>query len=48
MADKRNTYYETLVKKEWGYTTGVVVMSVLAVMLASFAGSWGIAGPLAF
>jgi uncharacterized membrane protein YedE/YeeE len=47
MEDKRNTYYEILFKKEWSYTDGAVVMSILAVMLASFAGSWGISGPLA-
>ncbi|MDR1362913.1 MAG: YeeE/YedE family protein [Spirochaetaceae bacterium] len=47
MDDKKSTYYETLVKKEWSYTSGAVVMSVLAVMLASFAGNWGVAGPLA-
>jgi uncharacterized membrane protein YedE/YeeE len=47
MEGKKTSYYEILVKKEWSYTTGAVVMSILAVMLASFAGSWGIAGPLA-
>jgi uncharacterized membrane protein YedE/YeeE len=46
MKDKKSTYYEVLVKKEWSYTTGAVVMAVLAVMLASFAGNWGVLGPL--
>jgi uncharacterized membrane protein YedE/YeeE len=47
MEEKKPTYYEILVKKEWSYTTGAVLMSVLAVMLATFAGSWGVSGPLA-
>jgi uncharacterized membrane protein YedE/YeeE len=47
MEDKKSTCYDILVKKEWSYTKGAVVMAVLAVMLATFAGSWGIAGPLA-
>jgi uncharacterized membrane protein YedE/YeeE len=46
MENKKNTYYEMLVKREWSYTTGAVLMAVLAVMLAAFAGSWGVLGPL--
>ncbi|MDR2397646.1 MAG: YeeE/YedE family protein [Spirochaetaceae bacterium] len=46
MENKKTVYYETLIKKEWSYTTGAVVMAILAVMLATFAGSWGVAGPL--
>jgi uncharacterized membrane protein YedE/YeeE len=44
--NKRNTYYEIIIKNEWSYTTGAVVMAILAVMLAAFAGSWGVSGPL--
>jgi uncharacterized membrane protein YedE/YeeE len=46
MEEKKTTYYEILVKKEWSYTTGAVVMAILAVMLAAFAGNWGVLGPL--
>jgi uncharacterized membrane protein YedE/YeeE len=46
MENRKPSYYETLVKNEWSYTTGAVVMAILAVMLASFAGAWGIFGPL--
>jgi uncharacterized membrane protein YedE/YeeE len=47
METKKVSYYEILLKNEWSYTTGAVVMAILAVMLASFAGSWGVFGPLA-
>ncbi|MDL2228796.1 YeeE/YedE family protein [Treponema sp. OttesenSCG-928-L16] len=40
-------YYETLLKKEWSYNSGAVVMTVIALMMASFAGAWGVSGPLA-
>ncbi|MDR1863246.1 MAG: YeeE/YedE family protein [Treponema sp.] len=43
---EKSSYYETLVKKEWSYTTGAVIMAVLAVMLAAFASPWGVFGPL--
>ena len=40
------SYYETIIRNEWSYTSGAVVMAILAVMLASFAGAWGIFGAL--
>jgi uncharacterized membrane protein YedE/YeeE len=46
MENRKPLYYETLIKNEWSYTAGAVVMAVLAVMLASFAGAWGVFGPL--
>ena len=46
MENRKPLYYETVVKNEWSYTAGAVVMAILAVMLASFAGAWGIFGPL--
>ncbi|MDR3173637.1 MAG: YeeE/YedE family protein [Treponema sp.] len=45
--EKKVSYYDTLLKKEWSYTTGAVIMSALAVMLAAFAGPWGVSGVLA-
>jgi uncharacterized membrane protein YedE/YeeE len=45
--EEKNSYYDTLIKKEWSYTTGAVIMSILAVMLMVFAGPWGISGVLA-
>jgi uncharacterized membrane protein YedE/YeeE len=47
MEEKKISYYDTLIKKEWSYTTGAVVMSILAVMLMAFAGPWGVSGVLA-
>jgi uncharacterized membrane protein YedE/YeeE len=47
MEEKKISYYDTLIKKEWSYTTGAVVMSILAVMLMVFAGPWGVSGVLA-
>jgi uncharacterized membrane protein YedE/YeeE len=46
MENHKPSYYETLIKNEWSYTSGAVIMAILAVMLASFAGAWGIFGPL--
>jgi uncharacterized membrane protein YedE/YeeE len=46
MENHKPSYYETLIKNEWSYTSGAVVMAILAVMLAAFAGAWGIFGPL--
>jgi uncharacterized membrane protein YedE/YeeE len=45
--EEKKSYYGTLIKKEWSYTTGAVIMSVLAVMLAAFASPWGVSGVLA-
>jgi uncharacterized membrane protein YedE/YeeE len=47
MEEKKSSYYDTLIKKEWSYTTGAVIMSILAVMLMVFAGPWGVSGVLA-
>lgn len=40
-------YYYTLLKKEWSYTSGAIIMSILAVSMAIFAGAWGVVGPFA-
>jgi uncharacterized membrane protein YedE/YeeE len=45
--ETKETYYSIFIKKEWSYTVGAVVMSLFAVLLAAFAGSWGVSGPLA-
>jgi uncharacterized membrane protein YedE/YeeE len=47
MEEKKVSYYDTLIKKEWSYTSGAVIMSILAVMLMVFAGPWGVSGVLA-
>jgi uncharacterized membrane protein YedE/YeeE len=47
MEEQKSSYYEILVKKEWSYTAGAVIMAILAVMLAAFASPWGVFGPLA-
>jgi uncharacterized membrane protein YedE/YeeE len=47
MEEKKVSYYDMVIKNEWTYTTGAVIMSILAVLLAMFAGSWGVSGPLA-
>jgi uncharacterized membrane protein YedE/YeeE len=47
MEEKKISYYERLIKNEWSYTTGAVIMSIFAILLASFAGPWGVSGPLA-
>jgi uncharacterized membrane protein YedE/YeeE len=41
------SYYDRLIKKEWSYAAGAVIMSILAVMLMVFAGPWGVSGVLA-
>ncbi|MHB9294071.1 hypothetical protein Holit_03197 [Hollandina sp. SP2] len=46
MENHKPLYYETVIKNEWSYTAGAVIMAIFAVMLASFAGVWGIFGPL--
>jgi uncharacterized membrane protein YedE/YeeE len=40
------SYYDILIKKEWSYITGGVIMSILAVMLMTFSGNWGVTGVL--
>ena len=41
------TLYERLLKKEWSYYTGAVMISILAITLFMFSGStWGVSGPL--
>jgi uncharacterized membrane protein YedE/YeeE len=44
--ESKGSYY-TLLKKEWSYTSGAVIMSLLAVSMAIFAGAWGVVGPFA-
>lgn len=40
------TMYERLLKKEWTYTTGAVLITALSLCLAAFSGTWGVSGPL--
>jgi uncharacterized membrane protein YedE/YeeE len=42
---EKTNYYATLFKNEWSYTSGAVIMSLIAVSMAIFAGAWGIVGP---
>lgn len=46
MDEKTPTYYETLIKNEWSYAKGAVIMAVLATALMAFAGGWGVSGIL--
>lgn len=41
------SYYDTLLKKEWSYVTGAVLISAFAMALNAFSGIWGVSGPLA-
>lgn len=41
------SYYDRLLKKEWSYTTGAVMISAFAMALFAFSGIWGVSGPLA-
>jgi uncharacterized membrane protein YedE/YeeE len=41
------SYYDRLLKKEWSYTTGAVMVSAFAMALFAFSGIWGVSGPLA-
>jgi uncharacterized membrane protein YedE/YeeE len=43
----KTDYYAILLKNEWSYTTGAVIMAILAVSMAVFAGAWGVIGPFA-
>lgn len=45
--DLQLSYYDRLLKKEWSYTTGAVMVSVFALALVSFSGAWGVTGVLA-
>lgn len=41
------TLYDRLLKKEWSYYAGAVMISILAITLFMFSGStWGVSGPL--
>jgi hypothetical protein len=44
--DERN-YYETLIKNDWSYTKGAIIIAMLATALMAFAGTWGVSGVLA-
>ncbi|MDR2501218.1 MAG: YeeE/YedE family protein [Treponema sp.] len=46
MDEKTPAYYETLIKDEWSYSKGAVIMAVLATSLMAFAGGWGVSGIL--
>jgi len=42
-------YWEWLLKREWSYTTGAVLLAVLATVLVIVTGSaWGVTGPFAY
>lgn len=43
---ERPSLYDTLLKKEWSYYTGAVVIAALALALNAFSGIWGVSGPL--
>ena len=43
--EKKPTLYERLLKNEWSYYTGAVLITVLAVSMALFSGTWGASGP---
>ncbi|MDR3302173.1 MAG: YeeE/YedE family protein [Spirochaetaceae bacterium] len=47
MEKNKTNYYAILCKNEWSYTTGAVIMALLAVSMAAFGGAWGIVGPFA-
>lgn len=48
MADKKYPFHETYLKKEWSYSTGAVLLSVLSIALVIVTGkSWGVTGPFA-
>ncbi len=46
MEEQKNpTLYERLLKTEWSYYTGAVMITILALCLALFSGTWGASGP---
>lgn len=52
MEEKKETevklsYYDRMLKKEWSYVTGGVMISAFAMALFAFSGIWGVSGPLA-
>ncbi|MFO7637521.1 MAG: YeeE/YedE thiosulfate transporter family protein [Clostridia bacterium] len=43
---KKYPFHELFFKREWSYTTGAVLLTILAVTLVSAgAGAWGVTGP---
>lgn len=46
--NKKPDYWEFFLKREWSYTTGAVLLTVLAVtLLIVNGGAWGVTGPFA-
>ncbi len=46
MEEQKNpTLYDRLLKTEWSYYTGAVMITILALCLALFSGTWGASGP---
>lgn len=46
MAEKNFGFHERYFKKEWSYTTGAVLLTILAVALVTVTGGiWGVTGP---
>ena len=46
MEEQKNpTLYERLLKNEWSYYTGAVMITILALSMAVFSGTWGASGP---
>ena len=42
----KENYWDYFLKREWSYTTGAVLLSVLAIALVEFSGrAWGVIGP---
>lgn len=44
--NEKPSLYHILLKKEWSYYTGAVVIAALALSLNAFSGIWGVSGPL--
>lgn len=45
MSEKKFSFYETFLKKEWSYATGAVLLTILAVALVTVTGGiWGVTG----
>jgi len=43
---KKYPFHEMFFKKEWSYSTGAVLLAMLAIALVTFTGSaWGVTGP---
>jgi len=46
--NKKYPFHETFLKKEWSYSTGAVLLAILALALVTVTGSaWGVTGPFA-